>query len=133
MVPGTRVNAGLDKEKGQNLITKEARVVPTGRNGKEGKGTEYSSNGAGKADPSQGLDNPQNSKPQATGSGLDGQPGGTQPGATTARVATKATDKTGHGSEQEGVPAGRFSEKPYRDPETEQEPPGAGVFLSKSA
>ena len=57
MVPGTRVSAGLDKEKGQNLITKDARVVPTGRNGKKGKETEYSSNGAGKADPSQGLDN----------------------------------------------------------------------------
>ena len=56
------VNAGLGKETGRGLVAKEARVVLAGRNDKEGEATEYYSNGAGKADTSQGLDNQQGKK-----------------------------------------------------------------------
>ena len=84
--PATKVNAGRGKKTGRGLTAKEARVVQTGK-----ERTEYYSNGPGKADTSQGLDNQQgkklrdghmkvvggtaplmhhqNPKPQATGSG----------------------------------------------------------------
>ena len=76
---------------------------------------------------------PHNPKSQAAGSRTDVQPGGTKPRAATTKVAQKVTAGTEHGSKQEGVLARRFTGEPDPNPKTEQEPLGAGAFLSKSA
>ena len=129
-------------------------MVLAARDDKEGEAKEYYSNGARKANTSQRLENqqakklregckeiigataplihPQNPKPLAARSGSPMQPGGTKPRAATTEAVPKATGGTELGSEQKGVPPGRSSGEPDLAAETEQEPPGAGAFKSKS-
>ena len=60
--PTTEVNKVCGKETGQDLTAKETRVVQIGRDDEGEKVTEYYSNGAGRTETSQGLDNRQGKK-----------------------------------------------------------------------